>query len=215
MKNLITCKDLLTTHPFIPVVVLNDETKAIPLANALLAGGIKIMEITLRVPNALKIIELIHKTVPEMTVGAGTVLTDDQYHKAVKHGAQFIVSPGLTSNLVEVSNDYDVPFLPGVITPTEIITAVNYGFKYLKFFPAENFNGLNTLKSYESVFSEVKFCPTGGITISNIPEYLKLKNVVSVGCSFLAQQKTIEQNNFEEITALAKQVSLLGNPRAI
>lgn len=206
---MITCNELLRNNRFIPVVVLNDEAKALPLAQALLDGGIKVMEVTLRVPNALKIIERIAHKVPEMLVGAGTVLNYDQYHKAVKHGAKFIVSPGLTPNLIEVSKDYDVAFLPGAVTPTEIMVAMNYGLKHLKFFPAENFNGINTLKSYASVFGDVQFCPTGGINLSNVSDYLKLKNVMAVGCSFLADSTLIEQSNFTEITNLAKKINML------
>ena len=206
---MITCAELLKNNRFIPVVVLNDETKALPLAMALLSGGIKVMEVTLRVPNALKIIELIAHKVPEMLIGAGTVLNDEQYHKAVKHGAKFIVSPGLTPNLIEVSKNYDIAFLPGAITPTEIMLAMNHGFKHLKFFPAENFNAINTLKSYASVFGDVQFCPTGGINLNNVSDYLKLKNVMAVGCSFLADSILIEQSNFTEITNLAKKINML------
>lgn len=202
-------EELLANNTFIPVVVLNDETKAIPLANALLKGGIKIMEITFRTKNAPKIIEKIVENVPDIVVGAGTILNADSYHIAVKHGANFIVSPGLTKELVDVASHYDIPLLPGAITPTEVMQAIDYGFNCLKFFPAEGFNGLNILKAYSQVFSEVKFCPTGGITLDNAKNYLGLKNVTAVGCSFLAQDSLINNNDFAAITDIARKTSLI------
>lgn len=203
MKKYSTCEELLNNNTFIPVVVLNDINQAIPLAHALLAGGIKIMEVTLRTKNATAIIERIAKEVPEMIVGAGTVLNFDQYHIAIKHGAKFIVSPGLTNGLVEISRDYDAPFLPGAVTPTEVMLALEHGFNCLKFFPAENYNGVGTLKAFSSVFSQVKFCPTGGITPDNAKNYLALPNVSAVGCSFLAPNTLIENNDFAAITEIA------------
>jgi 2-dehydro-3-deoxyphosphogluconate aldolase/(4S)-4-hydroxy-2-oxoglutarate aldolase len=198
-----TCEELLNNNTFIPVVVLDDINKAVPLAGALLAGGIKIMEVTLRTKNALSIIEKIAKEVPDMIVGAGTVLNFDQYHMAIKHGSKFIVSPGLTKDLVDVARDYNAPFLPGAVTPTEVMLALEHGFNYLKFFPAENYNGVGTLKAFGSVFSQVKFCPTGGITPDNAKNYLSLSNVLSVGCSFLAPSELIKNNDFAAITEIA------------
>ncbi len=209
MKKYCTCEELLTNNTFIPVVVLDDISNAVPLAQALLAGGIKIMEVTLRTPNALAIIERISEEAPEMLVGAGTVLNFDQYHMAIKHGAKFIVSPGLTNGLVEISRDYDTPFLPGAVTPTEVMLALEHGFNYLKFFPAESYNGLSTLKDFASVFNRVKFCPTGGITLDNAKNYLALSNVLSVGCSFLAPAELISNNDFAAITELASKTKQL------
>jgi len=209
MTKYYTCEELLSKNIFIPVVVLDDITKAIPLAQALIAGGINIMEITLRTKNALTTIEKIVNEIPNMLIGAGTVLNTDQYHLAVKHGAKFIVAPGLTNNLIDVSNNYDVPFLPGAITPTEVMLALEHGFKYLKFFPAENYNGIQTLKAFSSVFSQVKFCPTGGITPDNAKNYLNLENVLSVGCSFLAQSTLIKNNDFAAITEIARKTRLI------
>ena len=205
MNNTITCAQILSQHKCIPVVVLNDESKSIPLAKALLAGNIKIMEVTLRTPNSLKIIKKIADELPEMLVGAGTVINEDQYNLAVSNGAKFIVSPGLTPELINVAKTYDVPFLPGAITPSEIMFALKHGFKHLKFFPAENYNGTQMLKSLISVFNNVKFCPTGGIKLNNIKEYLSLSNVISVGCSFLAPDSLIANNDFDKITQLALQ----------
>ncbi|MCE3268571.1 MAG: 2-keto-3-deoxy-phosphogluconate aldolase [Burkholderiales bacterium] len=201
--------ELLGNNTFIPVVVLDDVNKAIPLAQALLAGGVKIMEVTLRTKNALSIIEKIAKEVPQMQIGAGTVLNFDQYHMAIKHGARFIVSPGLTNDLIEVSRDYDAPFLPGAVTPTEVMLALEHGFDCLKFFPAENYNGVGTLKAFASVFNQIKFCPTGGITLDNAKNYLALNNVLAVGCSFLAPSALIENNDFMSITEIAGKTKLI------
>lgn len=201
----LTLEQLFRRNKFIPVVILDDITKAVPLAHALLAGGVSVMEVTLRTRSALSIIEKIADEVPEMIVGAGTVLSEDQYHLVVRHKAQFVVSPGLTAGLVQVSRDYDVPFLPGAITPTEVMQAANQGFNYLKFFPAESYNGLSVLKALASPLTNVRFCPTGGISITNAKQYLDLPNVVGVGCSFLAKEELIAKNDFAQITALAKQ----------
>ena len=209
MEKYYTCAELLGKNPFIPIVILDDITKAVPLAQSLIAGGINIMEVTLRTKNALAIIETITSEVPDMVVGAGTVLGTDQYHLGVKHGAKFIVAPGLTNNLIEVSHDYDVPFLPGAVTPTEIMCALEHGFNYLKFFPAENYSGVATLRAFSSVFNQVKFCPTGGITLENAKNYLNLENVLSVGCSFLAQDTLIRNCNFAAITEIAVKTRLI------
>lgn len=209
MINKLTCERLFTTNQIIPIIILNEVEKAIPLAKALYEGGISTMEVTLRTPNALHVIEKIHHEAPFITVGAGTIITDEQYHMAIKHGAQFIVSPGLNSDLISVSNEYNIPFLPGAITPTEVINASHAGFKYLKFFPAESYNGYNALKSLASVFPQVKFCPTGGINLENATKYLELPNVAAVGCSFIATDNLIATNNYAKITELAKQITAL------
>ena len=203
MKTKLTCEQIFSKNKIVPVVILNDIEKAVPIANALLEGGISVMEVTLRTPNALAIIEKLTQEVPEMMTGAGTILNDDHYHKAVKHGAQFIVSPGLTPELAQVSKDYDVPFLPGAITPREIMQALLMGFDYLKFFPAESYNGYEVLKALASPLAQAKFCPTGGINISNARKYLALPNVVGVGCSFLIKDDAVASGNYAKITALA------------
>lgn len=211
MQNLSTCEQLFNKNKFVPVIVLNDIAKAVPVAHALLAGGISVMEVTLRTPNALAIIEKLANEVPEMITGAGTILIDDHYHKAVKHGAQFIVSPGLTAELAAVSHDYDVPFLPGAITPTEIMQASLMGFNYLKFFPAESYNGYDVLKSLSSPLAHIKFCPTGGINTANAKKYLDLPNVVGVGCTFLVKDDLVANSNYAKITELAKEaLAILG-----
>ncbi len=204
MKEKFTCAQLFQQNKFIPVVILNDIEKAVPIAHALLEGGISVMEVTLRTNNALDIIQKLAEDIPEMTTGAGTILNDDHYHIAVRHGAKFIVSPGLTPELTEVSNEYDVPFLPGAITPTEIMQASLMGFNYLKFFPAESYNGYSVLKSLSSPFTNVKFCPTGGVNLDNAKKYLALPNVVGVGCSFFITEDIIKNSSYSTITKLAK-----------
>lgn len=202
---ILTQANIFDQHKLIPVVAINDTQNAIALAHALLEGGINIMEITLRTPNALDIINIISSIIPEMLVGAGTILTEDQYHLAIKHGAKFLVSPGLSSTLKIVATEYDIPLIPGAITPTEIMQALEDGFDHLKFFPAESFNGINTLKSLHAIFPKVKFCPTGGISLNNLEQYIKLPNVAALGCSFLANSELINQGDFAQITTIAKQ----------
>lgn len=209
MSNILTCEQMFNKNKVIPVVILNDIDKAVPIAHALLDGGISAIEITLRTPNAMAIIDKISKEVPQMLTGAGTVLTDDQYHVAVSNGAKFIVSPGLTGELVTVSHDYDVPFLPGAITPSEIMQALLMGFNYFKFFPSNAYNGYEVLKSLASPFPAAKFCPTGGINLDNAKQYLSLPNVVGFGCSFLIKDDWVQNNNFAQVTALAKETLAL------
>lgn len=212
MIDTLTPQQIFEKHKFIPVVALDDVSKAILLAKALLKGGISIMEITLRSKNAFTIIETLTNDIPEMLIGVGTILNSDQYHKSIKYGAKFTVSPGLTPDLIDVAKDYDTPFIPGAITPTEIMHSINAGFTYLKIFPAESYNGLSILKAIASVFSQIKFCPTGGISLENAKQYLNLPNVSGVGCSFLADKFLIENNKFDEITQLAaKTINLLNH----
>jgi 2-dehydro-3-deoxyphosphogluconate aldolase/(4S)-4-hydroxy-2-oxoglutarate aldolase len=213
MDSMLTCKQIFDIHRIIPVVVLDDVDKAIPLARALSRGGINIMEVTLRTPNALAVIETIANESPDTLVGAGTVISEELYHKAVKHGAKFIVSPGITQNIINVANDYHVPLIAGAITPSEIMRALDAGIEYLKFFPAENYNGRSTLQSLSSVFPQIKFCPTGGITLDNAAEYLAIPNVIGIGVSAVVNQNLIANNQFDKITELAIQFSKLGQDR--
>jgi 2-dehydro-3-deoxyphosphogluconate aldolase / (4S)-4-hydroxy-2-oxoglutarate aldolase len=211
MDKTLTSETIFNANKIIPVIVLNDINKAILVANALSDGGINIMEVTLRTTNALKIIEELATKASNITVGAGTVLNDEQYHMAVKSGAQFIVSPGLTPQLAKVKSIYNLPFIPGAITPTEIMCALDYGIDFLKFFPSESYNGYSTLKSLSNVFPKVKFCPTGGISLENVSKYMSLPNVAGIGCSFIVTEQLIAENNFEEITQLAKKVVAICN----
>lgn len=180
----------------IPVVVLDDPELGADVAYALIEGRIDTIEVTLRTPNALKVIDKIAHKVSGITVGAGTVLNEDDYDMAINHGAKFIVSPGLSSQLVDASHKYDAPFIPGAVTPSEIIFALENGLSHLKFFPAQNYGGIATLKSLASVFAKVKFCPTGGINGDNFKEYLDLPNVVAVGTSTICAESILIQGNF-------------------
>ena len=211
MKEFLTAEKIANVSKIIPVVVLDEISSAVPLAHALLAGGIGVMEVTLRTDVAFMAIEEISKHVPEMIVGAGSITTDDQYHHAVKMGAKFIISPGLTNDLAITSRYYDVPFIPGVVTPSEIMKALARGFSYLKFFPAEASNAFEIIKAVQGPLSGVKFCPTGGISIDNMQKYLGLSNVFAVGCSFIVDKTLVNTGNFTKITELSKQAVELAN----
>jgi 2-dehydro-3-deoxyphosphogluconate aldolase/(4S)-4-hydroxy-2-oxoglutarate aldolase len=195
---------ILRTNRVVPVVVLPSVEKAVPLARALIKGGVQTMEITLRTTAGLAAIEAVAKEVPEITVGAGTVTTPQQYASAVSAGAKFIVSPGLTPALAEAARAHSVAFLPGVITPSEVIMAMQEGFNLLKFFPASLFGGHGVLKQYASVFPQVKFCPTGGIDQQNASAYLALPNVVAVGGSWLTPKDAIEDEDWKQIRTIAQ-----------
>ncbi len=211
MKEFLTVEKLGIISKIMPVVVLDNINDAVPLANALLAGGICVMEVTIRTSAAFLAIEEISKNVPEMIVGAGSIITDDQYHQAVKRGAKFIISPGLTHDLAFTSRYYDVPFIPGVMTPSEVMKALVRGFTHLKFFPAEVSNGFEIIKAMQGPLSSAKFCPTGGINLSNIQKYLALPNVFAAGCSFIVDKALIEAGDFAKITELSKQAVALVN----
>lgn len=198
-------ESILRTNRVVPVVVLPSADKAVPLARALLKGGVKTMEITLRTAAGLDSIAAVAKEVPEIIVGAGTVTSPEQYEAAVNAGAKFIVSPGLTPALSEAARTFGVSYLPGVITPSEVIAALQEGYDLLKFFPASLFGGSGVLKQYASVFPQVKFCPTGGIDQHNASGYLTLPNVVAVGGSWLTPKDAIEENDWRRISGIAQQ----------
>jgi len=207
MNNNLTITQIFDNHNIIPVVTLNDIDCALKVANALMHGGINIIEVTLRTDNALEVIRHLSHNLPQLVVGAGTVLNATQYNLAVENGAQFIVSPGLNQELITTSKKYTLPFLPGAITPSEVLTAYSHGFCHLKYFPAESYNGSSSLKSMASVFPQIKFCPTGGIDLSNANKYLSLANVAAIGCSFLVNQDIINQGDFARITDMALEIT--------
>jgi len=195
---------ILGLSSVIPVVIIEDAALAAPLAQALLKGGIKVMEITLRTPAALAAIKEIAQKVPEMTVGAGTLIRSAQFSAAKEAGASFVVSPGLTPALAVAAHATQLPYLPGVATVSEALLAQEHGFQQLKFFPAEALGGVKALKGISQVLPEIYFCPTGGITEKNMAEYLTLKSVPSVGGSWLAPPELIRKQDWEAITALAQ-----------
>jgi len=194
---------ILLGQPVIPVVQIADVAQAVPMARALIAGGLCAIEVTLRSEAALGAIKAIARAVPEAIVGAGTVLNQEQYAHAVDCGAKFIVTPGCNRALFDMACSSDVPMLPGAITPSEIIEALSWGYKYLKFFPAEQAGGIAFVKALAGPFPQVKFCPTGGISAKNAHLWLALDNVVCVGGSWLVPQDLIRASNWEAITQLA------------
>lgn len=190
--------------PVIPVIVLNNIAHAVPMARALVAGGIRMLEVTLRTPQALACIEAIAKEVPEAIVGAGTVRTKADAQAAAMAGAQFAVSPGYTSAVGQACRDVGLALLPGVATGSEIMMAQEDGFTELKFFPAMQAGGPAMLKAWGGPFFDVKFCPTGGVTLQNATEFLALPNVVCVGGSWLVPAETLAQGDWARITQLAR-----------
>lgn len=195
---------VMTGQKVIPVIVLEDANDAVPLAKALVAGGLPAIEITMRTDAALESIRRVADEVPEALVGAGTILNGKNWDEAVAAGSKFIVSPGLTPELVKAADGHDVPLLPGSVTSSEIMQAMDWGYTHLKFFPAERAGGAPYLKDYSSVFGAVKFCPTGGISVKNANDYLSLSNVLCVGGSWVAPKDLIAAGDWDGITALAK-----------
>lgn len=200
---------ILLGQSVIPVLLIDKLSDAVPVARALVKGGLKAIEITLRTPHALDAIHAVSEDVPEAIVGAGTVLNSDQYESAEAAGAKFIVSPGLTGELIDAADDSDVPLLPGAITPSELMGALEEGYQYLKFFPAKAAGGIDFVKSLASPFASIKFCPTGGITAQDAADWLKLSNVVCIGGSWVAPRKLIDEGDFEAITKLAEEATKL------
>jgi len=195
--------------PVIPVIVLNDVAHAVPLARALLAGGIRMLEVTLRTPQALACIETIARDVPDAVVGAGTVRSKGDAQAAARAGAHFAVSPGYTRAVGQACRDVGLALLPGVATGGEIMAACEDGFTQLKFFPAVHAGGVAMLKAWAGPFYDVKFCPTGGITLQNAPDFLALPNVVCVGGSWLVPAGTAEQGDWGRVTRLASETEHL------
>lgn len=188
----------------VPVVVIEKAEDAVSTAEALLAGGVNVMEITFRTAAAVEAITAVAKECPEMTVGAGTVITLDQCKQAVEHGAKFIVSPGFCREVVEWCVENGVVAVPGCVTPTEIMEAMQCGLKIVKFFPANIYGGLNGMKALSAPFSGIKFVPTGGVNGENISQYINEPFIHAVGGSWLCSKNDISAGNFDKITELCK-----------
>ncbi|GIH63693.1 MULTISPECIES: bifunctional 4-hydroxy-2-oxoglutarate aldolase/2-dehydro-3-deoxy-phosphogluconate aldolase [Microbispora] len=201
--------NLLDLAPVVPVVVLDDAESAVPLARALVAGGLPVIEVTLRTPAALDAIRRIAAEVPEAVIGAGTVRSPEDVEAATGAGARFLVSPGTTPGLLAAMLAAGVPFLPGVATATEAMTLAERGVRELKFFPAEPAGGVAYLKSLNGPLPDVRFCPTGGITPSNAPAYLALPNVGCVGGSWLTPRSLVAAGDFARIEKLASEAAAL------
>ncbi len=195
----------LGNNAVVPVVVLDDVKNAVPTAKALLAGGIDVMEITLRTAAALDSIKAVAWECPEMLVGAGTVVNVDQAKAVVDAGAKFIVSPGFDTKIVQWCIENDITVTPGCVTPTEIMAALQLGVNIVKFFPANVYGGLNAMKNLSGPFGEVKFIPTGGVNSQNIGEYTAEPFIHTVGGSWVCAKADIASQNFEKITALCKE----------
>ncbi|GAA7069619.1 bifunctional 4-hydroxy-2-oxoglutarate aldolase/2-dehydro-3-deoxy-phosphogluconate aldolase [Helicobacter pylori] len=196
--------EVLQISPIIPVVVIENIKDAVPLAQSLAEGGIHIIEVTLRSSCALEAIELIAKNVPEMRVGAGTILNPTQLEQAQNRGAEFLISPGLTIKLLEYAKKKDMPLIPGVSSSSEVMQALELGYSALKFFPAEYCGGVKLLNAFNGPFKGVKFCPTGGISADNMHSYLNLENVLCVGGSWLTPKNLIQNKEWDKITEICK-----------
>jgi 2-dehydro-3-deoxyphosphogluconate aldolase/(4S)-4-hydroxy-2-oxoglutarate aldolase len=195
--------------PVIPVLTLSDLAHAVPLAQALVGGGLRVLEITLRTPVAIGCVEAIRKVVPDAIVGVGALTRAVDFAAADRAGAQFGVTPGLTPDLAAAARGARFPLLPGVMTPTEVIAARLAGFNMMKLFPADQAGGVGMLRALGATFPDVLFCPTGGITRASAPDYLALPNVVSIGGSWMAPRPMIEAGDWQGIEALARDAAAL------
>ncbi|WP_428821516.1 bifunctional 4-hydroxy-2-oxoglutarate aldolase/2-dehydro-3-deoxy-phosphogluconate aldolase [Microbulbifer sp. MCCC 1A16149] len=193
----------------VPVLVIDNVSEALPLAQALVEGGLNVLEVTLRTEAALAAVEEIAKHLPDAHVGTGTVLNAADVRRSVDAGATFMVSPGATEALLDAADDVSVPMLPGAANPSEVMRLLERGYRYQKFFPAEAAGGVPMLKSIGGPLAQVKFCPTGGVSPKNAKDYLGLANVVCVGGSWMAAPKLVAEKNWAEITRLAKEATLL------
>jgi 2-dehydro-3-deoxyphosphogluconate aldolase/(4S)-4-hydroxy-2-oxoglutarate aldolase len=202
--------DILKLSPVIPVLTIDSADTAVPLARALLDGGLRVLEVTLRTEAALAAIGAIAHAVPDAVVGAGTVLNADSYKRACDIGARFIVTPGLTEAIRGVAKKHTVPLLPGVATASEIMRGLETGLSHFKFFPAESSGGAAAVKAFAGPFAQVRFCPTGGVTPDNARDYLALKNVVCVGGTWLAPNHLVDSQDWAAITELARAAAALG-----
>lgn len=201
---------LLSLVPVVPVVVLDDLDHAVPVARALVAGGLPVIELTLRTPVALDAVAAIAAEVPEILVGAGTITSPELVSRAVEAGARFLVSPGTTPALLREMAGSGVPFLPGTATVSEAMTVLEAGFAEMKFFPAEASGGAAYLKSLASPLPAARFCPTGGITADTAPSYLALPNVGCVGGSWLTPADALAAGDWDRVAALAREAAALG-----
>jgi 2-dehydro-3-deoxyphosphogluconate aldolase / (4S)-4-hydroxy-2-oxoglutarate aldolase len=206
---MLTTSQVMALCPVIPVLTIERASDAVPLARALVAGGLKVLEITLRTSAAIEAIRLIAREVPDAVTGAGTVLNASDWARAEKAGAQFIVSPGLTDPLIRVAATSSLAFLPGVATAGELMRGLDAGLTSFKFFPAETSGGAPALKALYGPFADVRFCPTGGIMAKSAPDYLALPNVVCVGGGWVAPNEAIASGDFGRITELARAASAL------
>ena len=197
--------EIFNTGPIVPVLVINKVEEALPIAEALLAADVKVLEVTLRTPAALDVISIIAKELPEAIIGSGTVTNRQQLQQSYDAGAKFAISPGLTKDLLQAGNEGNIALIPGISSISELMDGADYGYDHLKFFPAEASGGVQAIKSIGGPFPDIRFCPTGGININNVRDYLALPNVVCCGGSWLVSSEIVENKNWSQITKLANQ----------
>jgi len=198
-------KELFAMGPIVPVLVIKDVEDALPIAKALLEAGVKVLEVTLRTPAALDVIKEIATNLPEAVVGAGTVTNGEMLQKSIEAGAKFAISPGLTKDLLQAGNEGDCALIPGISSISELMDAIDYGYDHVKFFPAEASGGVKAIKSIGGPFPDIRFCPTGGINLNNVRDYLALPNVSCCGGSWLVPDDVVERKEWSKITELANQ----------
>ena len=198
-------KELFALGPIVPVLVIKKVEDALPIAEALLTAGIKVLEVTLRTAAAIDVISIIAKELPEAVIGAGTVTNAEQLQRTYDAGAKFAISPGLTKDLLTAGNNGKIALIPGISSISEMMDGIDLGYDHLKFFPAEASGGVKVIKSISGPFPDIKFCPTGGINVNNVRDYLALPNVACCGGSWLVTDEIVETKNWTGITILAKQ----------
>jgi len=198
-------QDLFAMGPIVPVLVIKSVADALPIAEALLKADIKVLEVTLRTPSALDVISTIAKELPEAVIGAGTVTNRELLQQSYDAGAKFAISPGLTKDLLKAGNEGNIALIPGISSISEMMDAIDSGYDHLKFFPAEASGGVKAIKSIAGPFPDVRFCPTGGINLNNIRDYLALPNVACCGGSWLVSDEIVATKNWGAITDLATQ----------
>ena len=196
-------KDIFASGPIVPVLVINKVEDALPIAEALLKADVKVLEVTLRTAAALDVIAIIAKELPEAIIGSGTVTNRLQLQQSYDAGAKFAISPGLTKDLLQAGNEGNIALIPGISSISELMDAADYGYDHLKFFPAEANGGVKAIKAIGGPFPNIRFCPTGGISINNIRDYLALPNVACCGGSWLVTPEDVANKNWAAITELA------------
>ena len=196
---------LRRAYPVLPVLVIDDVERAVHLAQALCAGGINVIEVTLRTPQALEALTVIRQEVPDLIVGAGTLIHAEQFVQVIDAGAQFAVSPGFTERLALAAQETELPYLPAVMTPSEVLSALEHGYRSLKLFPANGGASVRMLNSFKGPFSGISFCPTGGVTRDNLLSYLSLPNVACCGGTWIAPASLVQAQAWDQITKLARE----------
>ena len=207
--------EVMQLGPVIPVIVIDRLEDAVPLARALVAGGVRVLELTLRTPVALQAVERIAEEVEGAIIGVGTITRPQDLQASLRAGAAFGVSPGLTPELSAAARDVDLPLLPGVMTPSDVMAARAAGFTELKLFPAQQAGGIGMLKALGGPFTDVRFCPTGGISAATAPDFLALSNVACVGGSWLTPADAVAAKDWARITELARAASRITAHREV